>query len=550
MSATDMELVRSIADKNHLSLTDAEKIIETVYTEEELRKMNLVTQLRLIGRVKGVKSPTSKNMKELISDILAIQQGTLKPVFSTKGRKVKYVPASEEKQLSDTPPIDDLMTRRPNNHGETPLHVDAENVAAAPQEGASSDLNAPSSSATATAAATAETPTDTADNGEENTDGKVIDVKATDFLVSGILELMPDGYGFMRTNNYYQSKNDIYVSAQQIKRFNLREGDKLECTARSFDRTKSPSLIYIHTVNGTQCDRLGRRPYFNDFEAAYPKERIRLEKGADRFDFSLRLIDLVAPVGKGQRGLIVAPPKTGKTTLLKKIAQSVTKAYGDSIKVLVLLIDERPEEVTDFRESVPDAEVVYSTFDQTPSHHVAVAEMLLKNCKHRVEQGQDVLLLLDSITRLARAYNKTAEATGRTLTGGLDIAALETPKAFFGSARRVTAGGSLTILATALVDTGSRMDDIIYEEFKGTGNMEIHLNRALSDRRIFPAIDLIKSGTRHEEMLLTQKELEGMWMIRRKLARADNIEASLQLLDLLTCTSTNEEFIDMLKVMK
>ncbi len=522
MTTAEADIIKSIAERNHISTEEVENILNSRYSEEELRKMNLVSQLRLIGRVKGVKSPTSRNMDELIMCILGIQDGSIKPVFTAKGRGIKYVPPDipislNTEKAEKKPLILNNCYTQPQTQ-QTPQEII--NIVPPIEEEI------------------------------EDSNGQTAVNKEADITITGILEIMPEGYGFLRTFNFYQSKNDVYVGAQQIKRFNLRQGDQLLCTARFFDRSKSPSLIFIHSVNDVPCDRLGRRPYFNDFEATYPNERICLEKGAERYDFSLRAIDLVAPIGLGQRGLIVAPPKTGKTTLLKKIAQSVTKSYGDKIKVFILLIDERPEEVTDFKENVPNAEVVFSTFDQTPFHHTAVAEMLLNNCKHRVEQGQDVLILLDSITRLARAYNKTAEVTGRTLTGGLDIAALETPKAFFGSARRVISGGSLTILATALVETGSRMDDIIYEEFKGTGNMEIHLDRELSDRRIFPAIDLRKSSTRREEMLLSQKELEGMWLIRRKLSRADNFDACLQLMDMITCTATNDEFIDTLKLVK
>ncbi len=368
-------------------------------------------------------------------------------------------------------------------------------------------------------------------------------VSKADFA-EGILEIMPDGFGFLRTQNYSTTPHkDIYVPPTQIKRFNLRTGDKIKCQARVFPDRTAPSLIFIHEINDRNCKENHRTP-FDSLMPCHPNERITLE--CEKTDYALRIIDLVAPIGKGQRGLIVAPPKTGKTVLLKKIAQATRRNHPD-IHLTVLLIDERPEEVTDFKESV-DCEVVYSTFDQTPQHHTQIAELVISNAKRRVEQGQDVMILMDSITRLARAYNQTAEQSGRTLTGGLDITALQEPKKLFGAGRNISGQGSLTILATALIDTGSRMDDIIYEEFKGTGNMEIHLDRKMSERRIFPAIDLYKSGTRREELLLTQSQLEGMYLVRRALGKEDNGNATEELLDMLTCTANNQEFIDMLKV--
>lgn len=529
----DSDYINKVAQNNNMTTAEAEEILDTQYTEEELRKMSLVTQLRTIGRVKGVKSPSSKNMEQLIQCILSIQDGRDEPSISVRGRKVKtkIVPLSDTKK---TVSADNL------NYGAKQTDDVADVDLSCPSQREIDDIDEQGKGDFYGDVLPDRT-------GDEQEQSHV--PKDNDIRISGILEIAPDGFGFLRTVNFYQSKNDVYVGAQQIRRFNLRQGDKLDCTARIYDKNRAPSLIFIHSVNDEPCSALGRRPYFGDFSAAYPKERIVLSNGADKYDYSLRAIDIVAPIGMGQRGLIVAPPKTGKTTLLKNIARSVIKTYGKDIKVFVLLIDERPEEVTDLKESIPDAEIVYSTFDQTPFHHISVSEMVLCNAKHRVEQGQNVLILVDSITRLARAYNKTAENSGRTLSGGLDIAALEEPKAFFGSARRVVNGGSLTILATALVDTGSRMDDIIYEEFKGTGNMEIHLDRELADRRIFPSIDLRKSGTRREEMLLTQKELEGMWMVRRELADTANQDACRQLIDMLMHTSDNDEFFDMLKVL-
>lgn len=360
----------------------------------------------------------------------------------------------------------------------------------------------------------------------------------------GILEILPEyGYGFVRTSNYSTTQNkDYYLSANVITHMNLRSGDKLKVLLHQYPDKTAPTAIFIQEINDQVCNTIHRVP-FDTLEACFPNERIRLD--GDKHDYSLRALDLVAPIGKGQRGLIVAPPKTGKTILLKQIAMAVRRNHPE-IHLTVLLIDERPEEVTDFKESV-DCEVVYSTFDQSPQNHTRVAELVFSNARRRVEQGQDVMILLDSITRLGRAYNQTAEQSGRTLTGGLDIAALQEPKKMFGAGRNVRGGGSLTILATALIDTGSRMDDIIYEEFKGTGNMEIQLDRKMSERRIFPAIDLNRSSTRREDLLLTQDQLEGAYIIRRMLSREDPIQATEELLEIIMTTDNNDEAVDTLK---
>ncbi len=359
---------------------------------------------------------------------------------------------------------------------------------------------------------------------------------------TGILEVM-DGYGFVRTHNYSGTPGkDYYVTANMVSRMKLVSGDKLKVALRQYPDRQAPTVVYIEEINDEICSDIRRMP-FDTLEACFPNERLNLR--TDRNDYSLRALDLVAPIGKGQRGLIVAPPKTGKTILLKKLAMAIRKNHPE-IHLTVLLIDERPEEVTDFKESV-DCEVAYSTFDQQPANHCRIAELVFANARRRVEQGQDVMILLDSITRLGRAYNQIAEQTGRTLTGGLDIAALQEPKKMFGAGRNVRNGGSLTILATALIDTGSRMDDIIYEEFKGTGNMEIQLDRRMSEKRIFPAIDLNRSGTRREELLLNQSQLEGMYLVRRMLSREDSIQATEELLEVVMTTDNNDETIDTLK---
>lgn len=363
-------------------------------------------------------------------------------------------------------------------------------------------------------------------------------------FAEGILELHTDGYGFMRCDNYLSGSEDIYVSPSQIRRFNLKTGDKITGITRPpKSGEKYKALLYVKKINGEEPDTASRRPNFDTLTPIYPEEKIILETQTN--ELSTRIIDLIAPIGKGQRGMIVAPPKAGKTILLKKIANSIAQNHPD-IEIIILLIDERPEEVTDMQRSVK-GDVVYSTFDELPKHHIKVAEMVLERGKRLVEHGKDVVILLDSITRLARAYNLTIPATGRTLSGGLDPGALHRPKRFFGAARNIEGGGSLTILATALIETGSRMDDVIFEEFKGTGNMEVHLDRKLSEKRIFPAIDINKSGTRREDLLLNQRELEAIWGIRKALSNASTIEVTERILETLMTTRNNSDFIDMLK---
>ncbi|HQE67210.1 MAG TPA: transcription termination factor Rho [Bacillota bacterium] len=360
----------------------------------------------------------------------------------------------------------------------------------------------------------------------------------------GILEILPDGFGFLRSDNYQSGDRDTYISPSQIRRFNLRTGDRITGITRApKEGEKFPALLYVQGVNGDNPESVTRRPYFEDLTPIFPNRKIVLESNPK--DLSTRIIDLLAPIGMGQRGMIVSPPKAGKTILLKKIANSITANYP-KIELIVLLIDERPEEVTDMKRSI-NGDVIYSTFDEMPENHCKVAEMVLERAKRLVEQKKDVVILLDSITRLARAYNLTIAPTGRTLSGGLDPGALYKPKKFFGAARNIEEGGSLTILATALVDTGSRMDDVIYEEFKGTGNMEVHLDRKLSEKRIFPAIDMNRSGTRREEMLLTPKEYETIMTIRKAFSSGSSSEVAEYLINKLLHTRTNEEFIEAIK---
>ncbi len=363
--------------------------------------------------------------------------------------------------------------------------------------------------------------------------------------VKGILEILDtNNFGFLRCRNYLTSDEDVYVSPAQIRRFNLRTGDEIEGKVRyPKEGEKFKALIFVEKVNGDRPEKAIGRKRFETLIPIYPNERLRLET-SDEKDLSSRLMDIICPIGKGQRGIIVAPPKAGKTSLLKKVAQNISKNYPD-IKLIVLLIDERPEEVTDMQRSI-NGEVIYSTFDEEPQNHAKVAQMVLERAKRMVEQGSDVVILLDSITRLSRAYNLTITPTGRTLSGGLDPGALIMPKKFFGAARNIEEGGSLTILATALVETGSRMDDMIFEEFKGTGNMEVHLDRKLQERRIFPAIDIYKSGTRKEDLLLDENEKEVAYALRRSMYRDGNIDTITEnLIGILSKTRNNKDFIDM-----
>ena len=361
----------------------------------------------------------------------------------------------------------------------------------------------------------------------------------------GVLEIQENNsFGFLRCSNYLTGENDIYVSPSQIRRFNLRTGDEVEGKVREAkDGEKFKALLFVEKVNGESPDKAIGRKNFENLTPIYPNERLHLETDNGR-DLSSRLMDFMCPIGKGQRGIIVAPPKAGKTTLLKRIAQNISKNYPD-IKLIVLLIDERPEEVTDMKRSIK-GDVIYSTFDEEPQNHAKVSQMVLERAKRMVEQGKNVVILMDSITRLSRAYNLTITPTGRTLSGGLDPGALLMPKKFFGAARNIEEGGSLTILATALVETGSRMDDMIFEEFKGTGNMEVHLDRRLQERRIFPAIDIYKSGTRKEDLLLSDEEKEVAFAIRRNMNRDGNIESITEtLINMLSKTKNNKEFMEL-----
>ncbi len=363
----------------------------------------------------------------------------------------------------------------------------------------------------------------------------------------GILEVMPDGYGFIRCENYLPGEHDVYVSPSQIRRFGLKTGDIVRGNTRiKTQGEKFSALLYITTINGYHPSVVAQRRNFEDLTPVFPNERMRVE--TNRTTTSMRIVDLVSPIGKGQRGMIVSPPKAGKTTLLKQVAQAV-KANNPEVHLIILLIDERPEEVTDIKEAIGgnNVEVIYSTFDELPEHHKRVSEMVIERAKRLVEHKQDVMILLDSITRLARAYNLTVPPSGRTLSGGLDPAALHMPKRFFGAARNMREGGSLTVLATALVDTGSKMDDVIYEEFKGTGNMELVLDRRLSEKRVFPAIDIVKSGTRREDLLLDREEKEAVDIMRKGINGMKTDEAVENILNMFSHTNNNREYIQLVK---
>ena len=367
---------------------------------------------------------------------------------------------------------------------------------------------------------------------------------------SGILEVMPDGFGFIRCANYLPGENDVYVAPSQIRRFNMKTGDIVTGNTRIKTQSeKFSALLYVKNINGFLPDVAAKRCNFEDMTPVFPDQRMRLETPGS--SVAMRIMDLMSPVGKGQRGMIVSPPKAGKTTLLKEVAKSV-KLNDPETHLIILLIDERPEEVTDIKEAIegPNVEVIYSTFDELPEHHKRVSEMVMERAKRLVEHRKDVMILMDSITRLTRAYNLTVPPSGRTLSGGLDPAALHMPKRFFGAARNMRGGGSLTILATALVDTGSKMDDVVYEEFKGTGNMEMVLDRKVAEKRVFPAIDIPKSGTRRDDLLLTQEEMEAINSIRRAFNGMKAEEAVDKVIDLFNKTKNNREFVEMVKKIK
>ena len=485
---------------------------ERYYTEEELMRMSIF-QLRDTARKIGVASPTTKKKAELVKEYIDISSGKESPTLTpNRGRppkkRVEQTPLPAEEAPAPAAEQEKPKPGRPRKAAEQAEGQDQQAEAVQEKHYA--------------------TPEELLKN--EDCERK-----------SGVLDVLAEGYGFLRAENCEYGNKDAYVSAKLIRGMGLRAGDMVVGIAKKNAENRPPAIVSVETVNGNTPENLRQRPQFDNLIPIYPNERFKLERDSARNDFAIRCIDLIAPIGKGQRAMIVSPPKAGKTTLLKKIAGAIADNYPN-VMLFVLLVDERPEEVTDMQRSIR-GEVIYSTFDEMPEHHCKAAELLIERAKRNVELGKDVVIIMDSLTRLARAYNLTIPPTGRTLSGGIDPGALHAPKRFFGSARNIENGGSLTIIATALIDTGSRMDDVIYEEFKGTGNMEIHLDRKLSERRIFPAIDLNRSSTRREDLLLSQKELEGVFAIRRMIA-GDNADATEQLLNMLMRTKNNAEFVD------
>lgn len=528
------------------------------FSKSELEAKSIF-EMRALAKEVGISAPTKMNKSELVDMVFKITNGEIEPPQAPRrGRPKKYGDATEQ-TTSEKPQIAQNLAQPEQILTPSPAKVEVIGEISLPK-----GFERPKYQPTRQFAQ--QNQKQYSNNGfnqnnygqkqnnfrnqnqnqvqRDNVIAERKDDEETEQIREGYLEINPDGYGFLRVKNGEFNEMDAYVSAMKIKQYGLRRGDYVTSLCKKVQEGRPSAVVSVTTINGIESDKVGKRPNFDDLVPIYPDERIRLEV-APR-EFATRCIDLVSPIGKGQRGIIVSPPKAGKTTLLKMIASSIATNYPD-IELKVLLIDERPEEVTDMQRSIK-GEVVYSTFDELPEHHTKTAEMLLERAKRLVEMGKDVVILLDSLTRLARAYNLTIPPTGRTLSGGIDPGALHSPKRFFGSARNIENGGSLTIIATALVDTGSRMDDVIFEEFKGTGNMEIHLDRRLSEKRIFPAIDLAKSGTRKEELLLTPSELEGTWGIRKLLSNADNAEATENLINMIVKTSSNKEFIDQLNL--
>ena len=476
------------------------------YSREKLDAMSIFV-LRDVARKFGHSSATTRKKQELIDYIV-------------------------EKNVSGTEKTDDAPKKR---RGRPPKAVTLAIEEVKPVENSNKKIEVQDVAKEQTAPSVK-----LGENKKEETPVEEMEIR------EGVLEICPDGYGFLRAKNYEQGEGDAYVSVPKIRKCGLRKGDFVKAYVKKLAENRPMNVQELITVNGEHPDKAFNRPHFDTLTPIYPDSRLKLELLSSKGDFAIRAIDLVAPIGKGQRAMIVSPPKAGKTTLLKKVANSISVNYPD-VHLMVLLIDERPEEVTDMQRSIK-GEVIYSTFDEMPDHHTKAAENVLERAKRLVELGKDVVILMDSLTRLARAYNLTITPTGKTLSGGIDPGALHSPKRFFGAARNIENGGSLTIIATALVDTGSRMDDVIYEEFKGTGNMEIHLDRRLSEKRIFPAIDLARSGTRREELLLTQKELEGIWAVRKMLSMGDSQEATEQLINMMMKTDNNKEFIEQLSL--
>ena len=479
---------------------------------ENLNDMTLV-QLKELGKELGIKSLSKYKKNELIE---IISEKKSKDMIDNKKENEKEIKSEQKQSLDKQENKQENKTFENRNHENKQARYNH-------QSNNKSSYNV-----------------------KEVDEAKIVDEFNTskDDEVMGVLEILPDGFGFLRGPNYLSTEHDVYVSPSQIRRFNMKTGDKVKgITRHPKSGEKFRALLYVQKINDENPETATKRRAFETLTPIYPEEKLTLEKYQN--EISTRLIDLISPIGKGQRGLIVAPPKAGKTVLLKSVANSIVKNHPE-VELIVLLIDERPEEVTDMQESI-DADVIYSTFDQVSSHHVKVAEMVLNRAQRLVEHGNDVVILLDSITRLARAYNLSISPTGRTLSGGLDPGALHGPKKFFGAARNIRQGGSLTILATALVETGSRMDDVIFEEFKGNGNMELHLDRKLAEKRVFPAVDIYKSGTRREDLLLTEEEKAALWKLRKEMSNNSVYEVTDKVLEILKRTKDNKTFIKYIK---
>ncbi|EFM24907.1 transcription termination factor Rho [Peptoniphilus duerdenii ATCC BAA-1640] len=499
------------------------------YSKEDLESLNL-TSIKEIAKFFNIESPYKYNKSDLILKILSTQDNFNLNNENNDNLDIKNLSIDNLKTLAIEYGLDNPNSLTKDQLVEYIYKYESEDDFSNEEEIKSENSSNISKIDT----------TNLSNNAE-----KIIEKMDEINYVTGFLEILPDGYGFLRMKNYLSGDGDVYVGHSQIRRFRLRTGDKVQGVVKpSKEGENFNALIYINEVNDLPPQTATRRPNFDNLTPIYPNERLKLETTTT--ETAMRLIDIVSPLGKGQRGLIVSPPKSGKTTLLKKIAKSIEKNYPDT-HLIVLLIDERPEEVTDMKRSV-NGEVVFSTFDEMSKNHTKVAEMVIERAKRLVENKRDVVILLDSLTRLARAYNLVTPPSGKTLTGGLDPLSLHAPKKFFGAARNIEEGGSLTILATALVDTGSRMDDIIFEEFKGTGNMEVHLNRKLSEKRIFPAIDIFKSGTRKEELLLSKEEYEFSNYIRRATSDDDKLKVTEFMLSSLEKYKTNKEFINTSKI--
>ena len=483
---------------------------------EDLKKKK-ISDLRYIGKMLGIKSMTKMTKQELIEAILDSEQKSAKPEEpKTEAAESKEETAEQEQEQERPAPAKGKKSRKSGTSKRQKKNEASEGAASKTEENAEQE--------------------------EKKDDAKPQDNTEE---AEGLLEILPEGYGFLRVGKYLSGSKDVYVPPTLIRKFGLKTGDQIRGRSKmQRENDKYHALCFINTINGDSIDVAFKRKPFESLTPIYPDEKIRLETVQN--ELSTRLIDLIAPIGKGQRGMIVSPPKAGKTVLLKKIANAISENYPE-IKLIILLIDERPEEVTDMRESVK-GDVISSTFDEMPEKHIKVSEMVFERAKRLVEHGNDVVILMDSLTRLARAYNITIAPTGRSLSGGLDPGALYNPKRFFGAARNIRGGGSLTIVATALIDTGSKMDDVIFEEFKGTGNMELHLDRKLSEKRIFPAIDINKSGTRKEELLLSEKELNSVFAIRRAMSNLGTGDVTEMIVNKMTKTANNEEFIKKINI--